>query len=383
MSGVGIEVVKTIVRLEALAPEWAALWQRVPATTPFQSPAWLVPWWRHFRPGRLSTVGLWRAGRLTGVLPLYHADESPGGNLRLLGGGNTDYLDALVEPGCARELGPVIGEALAQIREPDEAVRLERLPAWSPLACVEGDFDRGREDEPCPVLDLPHGSRSCWKDARYLLRRLGRMDGFAIRTAGGDDLGVAIDCLAALHASRWAERGMPGIFADPTNAAFLREAAAALLDAGASVRQIRDALDALRRKDPTLRQPLVERRLVLDGSRLLVESDRVRFDPHTGQTVLDLDAGHLETAARATLVTGLVRPLQPPVEQAETWFERASEWDSDPAQWEDAVAAYRRVVAIDPTYAAAWNNLGLLLHRMGRYDEARGAYTAALEQDKG
>jgi tetratricopeptide (TPR) repeat protein len=158
-------------------------------------------------------------------------------------------------------------------------------------------------------------------------------------------------------------------------------AAAALLDAGASVRQIRDALDALRRKDPTLRQPLVERRLVLDGSRLLVESDRVRFDPHTGQTVLDLDAGHLETAARATLVTGLVRPLQPPVEQAETWFERASEWDGDPAQWEDAVVAYRRVVAIDPTYAAAWNNLGLLLHRMGKYDEAREAYAAALEQD--
>ena len=81
-------------------------------------------------------------------------------------------------------------------------------------------------------------------------------------------------------------------------------------------------------------------------------------------------------------MTGLVRPLAPPIEQAETWFERASEWDSDPAQWEDAVAAYRRVVAIDPTYAAAWNNLGLLLHRMGRYDEARGAYTAALEQDK-
>ena len=157
-------------------------------------------------------------------------------------------------------------------------------------------------------------------------------------------------------------------------------AAAALLDAGASVRQIRDALDALRRKDPSLRQPLVEMRLVLEGSRLLVESDRVRFDPRTGQTVLDLDAGNLEKAAQATLVTGLVRPLQPPVEQAETWFERASEWDADPAQWEDAIDAYRRVVAIDPSYAAAWNNLGLLLHRLGRYDEARSAYTTALKE---
>ena len=67
-------------------------------------------------------------------------------------------------------------------------------------------------------------------------------------------------------------------------------------------------------------------------------------------------------------------PLAPPAEQAETWFERASEWDGDPAQWEDAIEAYRRVVAIDPTYAAAWNNLGLLLHRIGQYDEAREAY---------
>jgi tetratricopeptide (TPR) repeat protein len=107
----------------------------------------------------------------------------------------------------------------------------------------------------------------------------------------------------------------------------------------------------------------------------------VKFEPRTGQTVLDLDTPSLEEVAAATLVTGLVRPLAPPVEQAETWFERASEWDTDPAQWEDAIGAYQRVVAIDPTYAAAWNNLGLLLHRMGRYDEAYAAYAAALEQD--
>src|SRR5438477_10842356 len=158
-------------------------------------------------------------------------------------------------------------------------------------------------------------------------------------------------------------------------------AAASLLDSGASVRQIRQALDALRRRDPEIRQPLAETRLVLAGVRVLVESERVRFDPRTGQTVLDLDAGNLEKAAEATLVTGLVRPMAPPTEQAETWFERASEWDADPAQWEDAIAAYRRVVAIDPTYAAAWNNLGLLLHRMGRLDEAGKAYESALDQD--
>jgi len=158
-------------------------------------------------------------------------------------------------------------------------------------------------------------------------------------------------------------------------------AAAALLEAGAAVRQMRSALEALRRQNPGLEQPLAEMRLVLEGGRLLAQSDRVRFDPRTGQTVLALDAGTLEKAAEATLVTGLVRPLAPPAEQAERWFERASELDADPARWEEAIDAYRRVVAVDPTYAAAWNNLGLLLHRVGRYDDARRAYESALEHD--
>jgi len=158
-------------------------------------------------------------------------------------------------------------------------------------------------------------------------------------------------------------------------------AASSLLDAGASVRQIREALAALRRQDPTLEHPLAEVRFLVEEGRLLVQSDRIRFDPRTGQTVLALDTGSLTEAAAATLVTGLVRPLEPPAQQAETWFERASEWDADPAQWKDAIDAYRRVVAIDPAYAAAWNNLGLLLHRMGRYDEAHEAYDTAVAQD--
>jgi tetratricopeptide (TPR) repeat protein len=158
-------------------------------------------------------------------------------------------------------------------------------------------------------------------------------------------------------------------------------AANALLDAGATVRQLRQALTSLPHLDKTVQSPLAQVRFVLDGQRLLAQSDRVRFDPRTGQTVLDLEAAALEQAAEATLASGLVRPLSPPAEQAERWFERASEWEADPAQWDDAVDAYRRVVAVDPTYAAAWNNLGLLLHRMGRYEEARSAYGAALSQD--
>ncbi|MGH7310849.1 MAG: tetratricopeptide repeat protein [Candidatus Rokuibacteriota bacterium] len=158
-------------------------------------------------------------------------------------------------------------------------------------------------------------------------------------------------------------------------------AASALLDAGAAVREIREAMTALRRQAPDLENPLAEVRFVVEGGRLLAQSERVRFDPRTGQTVLALEAGDLTKDAAATLITGLVRPLHPPATQAEAWFQRASEWDADPARWEDAIDAYRRVVALDPAYAAAWNNLGLLLHRMGQYAEAQRAYVEALAQD--
>jgi tetratricopeptide (TPR) repeat protein len=155
-------------------------------------------------------------------------------------------------------------------------------------------------------------------------------------------------------------------------------AAAELLDSGATVRQIRQALEALKRQT---RFPLTEMRFVVEGQRLLAQTDHVRFDPRSGQTVLDLDVGSLEKDVAATLAMGLVRPLAPRAAQAETWFSRASEADGDPERWPEAIEAYQRVVAVDPGYAAAWNNLGLLHHRMGQYGEAQDAYEAALRAD--
>ena len=114
---------------------------------------------------------------------------------------------------------------------------------------------------------------------------------------------------------------------------------------------------------------------------MVVEQDRLRLDPGTGQTLLDFAAGDLERETRESLLTGMVRPLIPPADAAEVWFQRASEWDGDPERWESAVDAYERVLDMDPGYAAAWNNLGLLHHRMGQYERAGECYRAALEAD--
>jgi tetratricopeptide (TPR) repeat protein len=157
--------------------------------------------------------------------------------------------------------------------------------------------------------------------------------------------------------------------------------ASALLERGATVRQVREALDGARRLAPDAEAPLAELRLVVQDQRIVVEQDRLRLDPRTGQTLLDFDSGDLERETRESLLMGMVRPLIPPTDAAEIWFARASAWDGDPERWEAAVEAYERVVAIDPGYAAAWNNLGLLQHRMGRYERAQACYRAALDAD--
>jgi len=159
--------------------------------------------------------------------------------------------------------------------------------------------------------------------------------------------------------------------------------AAGLLESGATVRQVREALAGARRLVPDAEVPLSELRLVVQDQRIVVEQDRMRFDPRTGQALLDFSVGELERESRESALTGLVRPLIPPSDAAEVWFARASEWDGDPARWESAVDAYQRVVAIDAGYAAAWNNLGLLQHRMGHYERARECYEKALAADDG
>jgi tetratricopeptide (TPR) repeat protein len=158
-------------------------------------------------------------------------------------------------------------------------------------------------------------------------------------------------------------------------------AASTLLESGATVRQVREALDGARRLAPDAATPLAELRLVVQDQRIVVEQDRVRLDPRTGQALLDFAGGDLERETRESLMMGMVRPLIPPADAAEIWFARASAWDGDPERWEEAVDAYNRVVDIDPGYAAAWNNLGLLQHRMGRYERAQACYRAALEAD--
>jgi Flp pilus assembly protein TadD len=47
--------------------------------------------------------------------------------------------------------------------------------------------------------------------------------------------------------------------------------------------------------------------------------------------------------------------------------------------WRDATIRFERAVQIDPTYAEAWNDLGIGYEQLGKLEDAREAYDKALK----
>ena len=47
--------------------------------------------------------------------------------------------------------------------------------------------------------------------------------------------------------------------------------------------------------------------------------------------------------------------------------------------WKEARFRFERAIELDPSYAAAWNNLAIVCEQMGEHDKARKAYQQALK----
>lgn len=224
--------------LEALRPEWERLWRRAGAT-PFQSPAWLLPWWKHVGRGVLAGVAVRDAtdGELIGLAPLYVFTDAQGTrHLFPLGIATSDQLDALALPGREDEVArAIVRHAMAMGAHWDvfEAPQL-RMDA----VLLRGRWPAGwrrelREDEPHPVLALPAPVRpSLARAIAYGHRRAAQEGGLSFEIAGPDNVHALLDALAALHAQRWARRQMPGVLGGPGVLAWHREAAPQLLAQG-------------------------------------------------------------------------------------------------------------------------------------------------------
>jgi CelD/BcsL family acetyltransferase involved in cellulose biosynthesis len=242
MSRVDIDELTTTEELEALEPAWADLWHRASSATSFQSPAWLIPWWRHLGGGALRVLAARAGGRLVGLLPLF-LQAPEGEKLLPLGIAISDYLDGLYEDGHGPEVAAAVLRHLVEQHRDWRACELHPLPAGSPLLEAplppESSADI-QPFEPCLVVELPPEATSLRhvlpkrmrKNLRYFGMRAARLGRVGFETATVASLAEVLEALFELHTARWARDDRPGVLADPAIGAFHHAAAPALLRAG-------------------------------------------------------------------------------------------------------------------------------------------------------
>ncbi len=241
-----IEAITSLDELAAFDDEWKALWQRCPQATPFQSPDWLLPLWRHLGEGDLWVIALRRRSGLIGVAPLlvFVHPQSGRRNVLFLGTPLADYSDLLVEPPFQGEAAAVLLSYLALNRSRWDCLDFQQLRRTSPLLKIgspPGIQSEVMVQEVCPVLELPGEPgglaasipRPMWDRLHKNRRRLEKKFGaVTLDRVAPDDFAELFGYFLELHAARWQERGQPGVLVDPRLQQFHRESAQLLLHSG-------------------------------------------------------------------------------------------------------------------------------------------------------
>jgi CelD/BcsL family acetyltransferase involved in cellulose biosynthesis len=218
--------------LQALLAEWWELWDRAPAATPFQSPAWLLPWAGQFAGANWVVLTLRRDGWLIGILPLFLVDDAHGRRLMPMGAGISDYLDGIFD---AEVEGRGAALMLAQITD-WQAIDLPQLRPASPLLDAPAPrswSDERRPTDICPVLPLPAAIPSrMLQNLRYYRRRVERAGIVHGVAEAAEEALRLLEALFILHGARWRRCGTPGVLADERVRQFHRQVVPGLAKLG-------------------------------------------------------------------------------------------------------------------------------------------------------
>lgn len=237
-----VETLTAEADLGRIVPAWEALFARVPAAAPFAAPAWLVPWWQTFEPGRLAAIAVWHRDTLVALAPTYIEDGASQRRLLPLGIGISDHMDVLLDSAHAAEAGATLASAIGDMRRHWDCWSAEEaMPEAAVLALPEPDGCASTlaDQSASPVLTLPGpegtlddaipaGKRRKWRMAQH---RVARRD-WRLAAATADTLADDLGHLFRLHGARWQSRGEAGVLADARVRAFHEVAAPGLLAAG-------------------------------------------------------------------------------------------------------------------------------------------------------
>ncbi len=237
--------IKILRNLQSLIPEWWELFRRCPDATPFQSPAWLMPWWSCFGKGEPIVVTATRNGQLCGlaVVYLYANNSCSQGRLFFIGKAVSDYLDILISPDEPRvQVAQRMFESLFEYLGLRHFVELDRLRPGSPVLQVKpvsGLRSIISGEGICPQLPLTGRTvqefvkkKSTIINLRNRSRRAHALGTLEFVRADEDTYESLMKDLSKLHSARSNSAGRCGMFSDESMTRFLHQASRALLAAG-------------------------------------------------------------------------------------------------------------------------------------------------------
>ncbi len=141
---------------------------------------------------------------------------------------------------------------------------------------------------------------------------------------------------------------------------------------------IRQSLQAMQKQVAGMENPLLEAGAFTTGHRIAFRHEGKVVEPIAGQFIFDF-------SAQERIVTSTPIPSKPKDEERSDvaeLFARGIALEEDPANQSLAIAAYQRVLELDPQHAAAHINIGTLYYNRQEYSLAEKHYRKAIEVDK-
>ena len=157
---------------------------------------------------------------------------------------------------------------------------------------------------------------------------------------------------------------------------FLLRSAKALAEARVPSRRVRRALRRLRKQLPADRA-LTDIRIVAENGRIVVRDGNSVWNPDSGQFQLELKARRRANSPPEPKPARKHQARPDPADDHVAQGRRLYE-DNEVA---DAVARYRKALAIKRHHPAAAFHLGVALEDLGKTNEAIDAYRRAVESD--
>jgi len=136
---------------------------------------------------------------------------------------------------------------------------------------------------------------------------------------------------------------------------------------------IRESLVAMQKQVAGMENPFLEASVFTVGSRVAFRHEGRSVEPVAGQFVMEFEP-------LGAVVSTKVRPLLR-LTSASDLFMRGVALEEHPSTHDEAIAIYRKVIELEPEYAAAHINLGTLFYNRQNFVEAEKHYRLAIKID--